>query len=225
MNTNILQLIILLAKISCLYLWQLIKTKCVIYYYSYLARSIHIAISIFIISMIVLCCVLLGYIITNHILVQSASNSLENSVSQRTETPYLPQQTLHHQFFKTRMLIKELRYMMEDKATQMAKQGTPVVITVYHPLEGQTDGTPLITASQDTIIFPITYRWLAVSRDLEKMGFTMGSSLALHCECPFKGIWTIKDRMNKRWKQRIDLLLPPNTPLFKGEGTILRYDP
>jgi len=53
-----------------------------------------------------------------------------------------------------------------------------VTATVYHAVEGQTDSTPLITASGKKINAnnPASHRWIAVSRDLEPLGFvyTMG---------------------------------------------------
>ena len=52
-----------------------------------------------------------------------------------------------------------------------------VTVTIYHADPKQTDDTPFITASNKTIdsLNPAKHRWIAVSRDLEKLGFTFGA--------------------------------------------------
>ena len=67
--------------------------------------------------------------------------------------------------------------------------------TIYHAVEAQTDSTPFITASNRVINKdnPGGHRWIAVSRDLEALGYTFGTR--------------VQDRMNKRWTMRIDFLV------------------
>ena len=49
-----------------------------------------------------------------------------------------------------------------------------VTATIYHAVPGQTDDTPFVTASNSKINpeNPQGHRWIAVSRDLEALGYT-----------------------------------------------------
>lgn len=85
-----------------------------------------------------------------------------------------------------------------------------VTVTIYHADPKQTDDTPFITASNKTIdsINPAMHRWIAVSRDLEPLGFTFGACVYIKgINKELDGEWEVQDRMNKRWKKRIDLLV------------------
>ena len=85
-----------------------------------------------------------------------------------------------------------------------------VTATIYHADPKQTDSTPFITASNKIIdsINPAKHRWIAVSRDLESLGFTFGACVYIEgISEELDGEWEVQDRMNKRWKKRIDLLV------------------
>jgi len=81
--------------------------------------------------------------------------------------------------------------------------------TIYHAVEGQTDSTPLITASGKHIdpSNPAGHRWIAVSRDLEELGFVFGKRVMVMGAEHMDGIYTVEDRMNRRWTKRIDFLV------------------
>ena len=51
---------------------------------------------------------------------------------------------------------------------------------------------------------PGEHRWIAVSRDLEAKGFVFGAKVRITGTDGFDGIWTVQDRMNSRWTNRID---------------------
>jgi len=88
-----------------------------------------------------------------------------------------------------------------------------VTVTIYHADPKQTDNTPFITASNQVIdsINPAGHRWIAVSRDLEPLGFTFGACVLIEgIGSDIDGEWQVQDRMNKRWKKRIDLLVNKN---------------
>jgi len=72
----------------------------------------------------------------------------------------------------------------------------PVTITAYSPHVGQTDSTPLLTASQKKV----STKYIALSRDLEsEYGLKFGDSVILN------GIeYEFQDRMNKKWTKRVD---------------------
>ena len=84
-----------------------------------------------------------------------------------------------------------------------------VTATIYHAVPGQTDDTPFVTASNSKINpeNPQGHRWIAVSRDLEALGYTFGTRVCVDNAGPMNGYWVVQDRMNKRWKHRIDFLV------------------
>ena len=84
-----------------------------------------------------------------------------------------------------------------------------VTATIYHAVPEQTDTTPFVTASNSRINpeNPQGHRWIAVSRDLEKLGFTFGVKVCVEGANDLDGVWTVQDRMNKRFKNRIDFLV------------------
>jgi len=54
---------------------------------------------------------------------------------------------------------------------------------------------------------PESHRIIAVSRDLEAKGFKMNSTVLISNAGDMDGLWIIRDRMNKRWTNRIDFLV------------------
>ena len=89
-----------------------------------------------------------------------------------------------------------------------------VTATVYHAVIEQTDSTPFVTASMKQINpdNPAGHRWIAVSRDLEKLGYTFGAIVCIEgISTEFDGDWTVQDRMNKRFSKRIDFLVNVGT--------------
>jgi 3D (Asp-Asp-Asp) domain-containing protein len=101
-----------------------------------------------------------------------------------------------------------------------------VTATIYHAVEGQTDSTPLITASGKHIDpnNPEKHRWIAVSRDLEPLGFTFGTEVIVEGALGMEGIWIVQDRMNKRWKHRIDFLVNKEKKLGKWENVKIKIN-
>ena len=85
-----------------------------------------------------------------------------------------------------------------------------VTATIYHADPKQTDDTPFITASGAIIqeCCPGDHRWLAVSRDLEYEGFVFGAKVMVTgTNSSFDGVWTVQDRMNRRYYKTIDFLV------------------
>ena len=100
---------------------------------------------------------------------------------------------------------------------------TMVTATVYHAVEGQTDDTPLITASLRHINpdDPLGHRWIAVSRDLEALGFTFDVKVCVEEAGDLSGEWCVNDRMNDRWVRRIDFLVDTSRKGGKWENVKL----
>lgn len=84
-----------------------------------------------------------------------------------------------------------------------------VTATIYHATIKQTDSTPDRTATNFKINMnnPEIHRIIAVSRDLEALGFTMNKTVVVSNAGDMNGLWVIRDRMNKRWTNRIDFLV------------------
>lgn len=84
-----------------------------------------------------------------------------------------------------------------------------VTATIYHAVPEQTDSTPFVTASNKIINEgnPQGHRWIAVSRDLEDLGFVFGTKVCIEGAGHLDGIWEVQDRMNRRWRRRIDFLV------------------
>jgi 3D (Asp-Asp-Asp) domain-containing protein len=83
-----------------------------------------------------------------------------------------------------------------------------VTLTTYSPTVGETDSTPHLTASGFKIdtLNPIKHRIIAVSRDLKKK-WKFGTRVKIKNAGKYNGIYTVKDVMNKRFKNHIDLLI------------------
>ena len=99
-----------------------------------------------------------------------------------------------------------------------------VTATIYHAVPEQTDSTPHITASGAHINMedPQSHRWIAVSRDLEAKGLTFGVKVCVTGAGKLDGIWIVQDRMNSRWKSRIDFLV--NKELKGGKWENVRVE-
>ncbi|HMG91364.1 MAG TPA: hypothetical protein VK589_14965 [Chryseolinea sp.] len=88
------------------------------------------------------------------------------------------------------------------------------VLTVYNPVAGQCDATPLVTASNQRInptqLRSGTIRWMALSRDLLKRWggkIHYGDTINLSAGDPtIDGLWVVHDTMNRRFRKRGDLL-------------------
>lgn len=95
-----------------------------------------------------------------------------------------------------------------------------VTATIYHADPKQCNADYLTTASMQKINpnNPAGHRWIAVSRDLEKLGFVFGVKVKVEGAGDLDGIWTIQDRMNKRYTKRIDFLVNKSMKYGKWEN-------
>ena len=88
-----------------------------------------------------------------------------------------------------------------------------VTASVYFPEPNQTDSTPFITADGSKISKknPKKHRWIAVSRDLHaRWGGELNygdSLLVTGVSENMDGIYIVKDVMNRRMKNKIDILV------------------
>jgi 3D (Asp-Asp-Asp) domain-containing protein len=86
-----------------------------------------------------------------------------------------------------------------------------VTLTTYSVTEAQTDSTPLVTASGFNINpnNPKRHRIIAVSRDLKRK-YKFGQKVRIEGAGKYNGIYTIRDLMHHRWKNKIDILINPS---------------
>lgn len=100
-----------------------------------------------------------------------------------------------------------------------AHNSADVTATIYHADPKQCNADYLTTASLKKINpnNPAGHRWIAVSRDLEPLGFTLGQKVCIENAGEMNGVWTIEDRMNKRWIHKIDFLVNKTKKYGKWE--------
>ena len=112
------------------------------------------------------------------------------------------------------MVMVFLPYEMEReelRVNEMIETITPeiVTLTTYKATEAETDSTPNITASGFKITNPKKHRIIAVSRDLKKK-YKFGQKIRIVGAGKYSGTYRVQDVMNKRYKNRIDILIGAN---------------
>jgi len=95
-----------------------------------------------------------------------------------------------------------------------------VTATIYHADPKQCNADYLTTASLSKINpnNPAGHRWIAVSRDLEAKGLVFGAEVCIEGAGDLDGDWTVEDRMNKRYTNRIDFLVNKTRKYGKWEN-------
>ena len=109
------------------------------------------------------------------------------------------------------LFIIPLEINMMEREIKMEIKGIEpdiVTVTTYSPTVEQTDSTPLITASGYKINpkNPKKQRIVAVSRDLKKK-YKFGKKIRITGIGKLSGTYTVRDVMNKRYRNRVDILI------------------
>ena len=108
--------------------------------------------------------------------------------------------------------------------------GLDVTVTMYHPVRHQTDRTPNILAdgTKITIHKASEYNYVAVSRNLLKRWggwLNYGDFVVLKGTDGKDGVYQVKDTMNARFVNRIDILESPGVKPYKfTDAKILKAD-
>jgi len=97
-------------------------------------------------------------------------------------------------------VIAVLATAVSLNASATVKKSLTVDATAYNSVPGQTDGDPWVAAWNNRL--RPGEKVIAVSRDLEKHGLTNGAKVKIE---GLPGTYTVRDRMNKRFKNRIDV--------------------
>lgn len=98
-----------------------------------------------------------------------------------------------------------------------------VTLTTYNAVAAQTDSTPNLTASGFEIDLdnPKKHRIIAVSRDL-KRELKWGEKVVLENAGRFNGVWYVRDLMNPRFRNKIDVLINEGDRHTKLFGVIVK---
>ena len=107
----------------------------------------------------------------------------------------------------------KIRLVKEKKASRKARmirgygnRKLRVTATAYSSHKGQTDSTPFLAAWNNRIRPGM--KIIAVSRDmLTKYGLRNGSKVRIG---GLRGLYTVRDKMNKRYRKRIDIYMGVN---------------
>ena len=115
---------------------------------------------------------------------------------------------------------------LKMKLDTIFEYGIEVDVTMYRPTKYETDSTPNITADGTKIKISEAsrYRFVAVSRNLLKRwgGFLNYGDFVLLKDAGHKdGIYRVKDTMNSRWVNVVDILESPGTDPYKFENASL----
>ncbi len=104
-------------------------------------------------------------------------------------------------------------------------------LTGYHPVREQTDSTPNITADGTKFDIDVAgdYRYVALSRDLLKIFKHRGADIKFGDYIMIKGtpdgaqdgIYQVRDTMNKRHREWIDILLTPGDKSFYYRNVLM----
>ena len=119
---------------------------------------------------------------------------------------------------------------LKEKLNKYETEGMIVTVTMYQPVRYQTDSTPNILADGTRIKTEqaSNYKFIAVSRNLLKRwgGWLDYGDFILLKGTPFKdGVYQVKDTMNPRFVNCIDILESPGVKPYKFEkAKILKTD-
>ena len=130
---------------------------------------------------------------------------------------------------QVRALVKENKTLKKE-LSKYETEGMIVTVTMYEPVSYQTDSTPniLTDGTRIRVHKASEYRFIAVSRNLLKRhgGFLNYRDFVLLKGTNHKdGVYQVRDTMNKRFVNRIDILESPGVqPYMFSEAKIVKTD-
>jgi len=80
-----------------------------------------------------------------------------------------------------------------------------VKVTCYYPHAGYDDPEYMTASGKDITKYETSMRYCAISRDLQKY-YNFGDTIHINGIGKWSGNWIVQDLMNKRFKNKIDLL-------------------
>ena len=121
---------------------------------------------------------------------------------------------------QTLVELRDENSKLKDIVQEFKLEGMSVTVTMYHPVSHQTDSTPNILADGTRIKIhkASEYRYIAVSRNLlirHGGWLNYGDFIYLKGTGGKDGMYQVRDTMNARFVNRIDILESPGTPPYK----------
>jgi len=119
---------------------------------------------------------------------------------------------------------------LSEALNEYETEGMHVTVTMYQPLRYQTDSTPNILADGTRIKTheASNYKFIAVSRNLLKRfggWLDFGDFVLLKGTDVKDGVYQVRDTMNKRFVNRIDILESPGVKPYKfDDAKIIKTD-
>lgn len=114
-----------------------------------------------------------------------------------------PKDSLHEKIFSNFEDNKHIKLVQYLYKMTYKKRSLQVTATAYTSHKNQTDSTPDIAAWGDRLTPDM--KVIAVSRDLlNEYGLTRGSHVRI---IGLPGKYVVLDKMNKRWKKKIDIYM------------------
>ena len=116
---------------------------------------------------------------------------------------------------------------LKEKLNEYETEGMHVTVTMYQPLRYQTDSTPNILADGTRIRIQeaSNYKFIAVSRNLLKRfggWLDYGDFIFLKNTVDKDGVYQVRDTMNPRFVNYIDILESPGVKPYKFEEANIR---
>ena len=116
--------------------------------------------------------------------------------------------------------LKNKNTLLKEQVAEIKIEGMDVTVTMYHPTRNQTDSTPNILADGTRIRIhkASEYKYIAVSRNLlSRWGgwLDYGDFVVLKGTDGKDGVYQVKDTMNARFVNRIDILESTGTKPYK----------
>jgi len=99
------------------------------------------------------------------------------------------------------------------QACQLRWAKVEVTATAYTSTTKQTNENPFIGAWGDSL--KPSVKSIAVSRDLLSLGLKQNTKVRIE---GIEGIFLVRDKMNKRWKKRIDIYMGTDYEIAKNWG-------
>ena len=119
---------------------------------------------------------------------------------------------------------------LSEELNKYETEGIHVTVTMYQPVARQTDSTPNILADGTRIRTQdaSNYKFIAVSRNLLKRWggwLDYGDFILLRGTDGKDGVYQVRDTMNSRWVNRIDILESIEVKPYKFErASIVKTD-
>jgi 3D (Asp-Asp-Asp) domain-containing protein len=118
--------------------------------------------------------------------------------------------------------LRDENKRIREKLNKYETEGMHVTVTMYQPVRYQTDSTPNILADGTRIKTheASNYKFIAVSRNLLKRfggWLDYGDFVLLMGTHNKDGVYQVRDTMNKRFVNRIDILESPGVKPYKYE--------